>query len=85
MITTRVPEPTCGGTMMRAPFDNLAGLYDDDAVCPFTTGSASTISSVTRAGNSIEIGLLSNSATEQIIPSSSHFACSPTTSLGTEI
>ena len=50
-MTTRVPGWICGGTMVRAPFDSLAGLYDEEAVAPFMPGSVSVISRVTRGGN----------------------------------
>ena len=29
--------------MTRTPFSRMAGLYEEEAVCPFTTASASTI------------------------------------------
>ena len=44
------------GTMVRTPFDRIAGLNEPDAVCPFMAGSVSVISSVTFCGISIEIG-----------------------------
>jgi len=36
-----------GGTMMRKPLSNSAGLKDFDAVCPLTTGSVSVTVQVT--------------------------------------
>lgn len=43
------------GTMQRTPFDSIAGSQPE-AVWPRSAGSVSVISSVTRAGMSIEIG-----------------------------
>src|SRR5581483_3037328 len=51
ITTIRVPVVICGGTAVRTPLDNTAGLYDEDAVCPLVTGSVSTTSSVARCGS----------------------------------
>ena len=40
-MTMRVPEEMCGGTITRTPFDSVAGLYDEEAVCPLVVGSVS--------------------------------------------
>ncbi len=56
MITTRVPATIWVGTMVRTPFDSIAGLNEPEAVCPFIAGSVSVISSVTFCGISIETG-----------------------------
>jgi hypothetical protein len=55
-MITRVPEAMYGGTMVRTPLLRMAGLYDDEAVWPFTDGSVSTISSTTVRGSSRAIG-----------------------------
>ena len=47
LITTRVPVVICVGTMVRTPFDSMAGLNEPEAVWPFMAGSVSVISSVT--------------------------------------
>ena len=54
VTTTRVPVVICVGTMVRTPFDSIAGLNEPDAVWPFIAGSVSVISSVTFCGISIE-------------------------------
>ena len=54
LTTTRVPVTMWVGTMVRTPFDSMAGLNEPDAVCPFIAGSVSTISSVTFCGISME-------------------------------
>ena len=61
----------------------MAGLYDDEAVWPFTDGSVSAISKVTVRGSSMAIG--TPSCTERITerPSVSHGAFSPTVSSDT--
>ena len=40
-----------GGTITRIPFSKTAGLKEDEAVCPFTTGSASAIVKITVSGS----------------------------------
>ena len=50
-MTTRVPAEMCGGTITRAPFASLAGLYEDEAVWPYIAGSVSVTSNVTRGGS----------------------------------
>src|SRR5271156_563831 len=45
------PAGMNGGTMTRTPFSRIAGLYDDAAVWPRTTGSASTIFIATFCGS----------------------------------
>ena len=45
------------GTMVRTPFDRIAGLNEPEAVCPFMAGSVSVISSVTFCGISSEIAM----------------------------
>ena len=54
ITTTRVPTPMWGGTMVLTPLLRIAVLNEDEAVWPFTTGSVSVISRVTRAGSSID-------------------------------
>ena len=56
LTTTRVPVTMWVGTMVRTPFDSMAGLNEPDAVCPFIAGSVSVISSVTFCGISMETG-----------------------------
>ena len=75
----------CGGTMVRTPFDRTAGLKEDDAVWFLMAGSVSTISSVTRGGSSIEIGVSLNSAIWHSMPSCRKGAESPSMSSGTWI
>ena len=45
------------GTMVRTPFDRIAGLNEPEAVWPFMAGSVSVISSVTFCGISSEIAM----------------------------
>ena len=47
------PQSKTGRTMVLAPLERVAGLNEDEAVWPLTTGSVSVISSVTRAGSSM--------------------------------
>ena len=51
MVTTILsPTPTNGGTAVLTPLSKIAGLYDDDTVCPLITGSVSAVSaSIERA------------------------------------
>ncbi len=49
--------PMWGGTMVLTPLFSVAGLNEDEAVWPFTTGSVSTISRVTRCGSSMDEGV----------------------------
>src|SRR3546814_1305714 len=55
----------CGGTITRTPLSRIAGLYDDEAVWPFTTASASTIVASIVSGSSTEIGRSSQSRSEE--------------------
>ena len=81
----RVPATMWVGTMVRTPFDSIAGLNEPDAVWPFTTGSVSVISRVTRAGNSIESAVPSKVFMKTFIPSCRNAFWSPITSSGTAI
>ena len=74
MITTRVPTVMWVGTMVRAPFDSVAGLNEPDAVCPFMAGSVSVISSVTFCGSSIDTGTPSWVARFTTMPSCRYFS-----------
>ena len=56
VTTTRVPAWMWGGTITRWPLERIAGLKEEDAVCPLTTGSASTTSNTTRGGSSTDTG-----------------------------
>ncbi len=67
--TTRVPTTIWVGTMVRTPFDSMAGLNEPEAVWPFIAGSVSVISRVTFAGISIEIGMPSWMASFTTMPS----------------
>ena len=49
---------------MRTPLSAIAGLYEDEAVWPFTTASASIIVTVVCSGKVAEIGSSSYVATE---------------------
>ena len=69
VITTRVPVTMCVGTIVRTPFDKVAGLNEPDAVWPFTTGSVSVISRMTFCGISMDTGVPSCMATETTMPS----------------
>ena len=53
----RVPAPMNGGTLVRTPFDSVAGLYDEDAVWPLVTGSVSVTSRTTFWGSTIATAL----------------------------
>jgi len=50
------PPPCREGFMILMPLEALAGLYDEEAVWPFTVGSVSTTSRTTFSGSSIPIG-----------------------------
>ena len=65
----RVPTPICGGTITRNPLSTMAGLYDDDAVWPFTTGSVSVISTVIFCGISSAMATSCYVLTDTFIPS----------------
>ena len=41
------PELINGGTWILIPFISVAGLYDDEAVCPFIAASVTSISNST--------------------------------------
>ena len=45
-----------GGTDVLIPLSRIAGLYDEAAVCPFTTASASITLKLTWAGRTIDTG-----------------------------
>ena len=64
----------CVGTIVRTPFDKVAGLNEPDAAWPLTTGSVSTISRITFCGISIDTGVPSCIATETTMPSCRYLA-----------
>src|SRR4029077_12582344 len=74
LTTTRVPVTMWVGTMVRTPFDSMAGLNEPDAVCPFIAGSVSTISSVTFCGISMETATPSCKARFTTMPSWRYFS-----------
>ena len=51
------PDSINGGTWIFNPLSKVAGLYDDETVCPFKATSVVSILHVTWFGKSIEIGL----------------------------
>src|SRR5581483_3458931 len=50
------PSVTNGGTCTTTPFSSVAGLYDADAVAPFTIGSVDAIFARIVFGSSMPIG-----------------------------
>ena len=52
LITTKSSVEINGGTDVLIPPVNNAGLYEDAAVCPFTTASVSSTFKVTLSGSS---------------------------------
>src|SRR5207237_10329001 len=74
------PSVTNGGTCTTTPFSSVAGLYDADAVAPFTIGSVVAIRALIVFGNSIPIGFASWNCTCSLSPACSHAAASPRSS-----
>src|SRR2546430_2623135 len=71
------PSVTNGGTCTTTPFSSVAGLYDADAVEPFTIGSVSAIFALIGFGNSMPNGFASWDCTRVFSPRGSHDEASP--------
>ena len=56
-ITTLSPTSIKGGTEVLIPLSKVAGLYEEAAVCPLTTASASITFKFTCSGNIIATGM----------------------------
>ena len=53
------PDSINGGTWIFKPLTKVAGLYDEETVCPFKAASVLSILQLTWFGNSTEIGFSS--------------------------
>ena len=55
--TTVSPLSINGGTCIFIPFSNVAGLYEEETVCPFKAASVVSILQLIWFGRSIFIGI----------------------------